>query len=255
MALDMNNFSTDMTEKEAVYSDKKLRIGIIGTGGIAHSHIRAYQHQPDVEIVAACDLIPGKAEKFLKEYNVEAPTFEDYKKMIDTVPMDAVSVCAYNRNHAVCTIYALEHGLNVLLEKPMSVTAGRGRGNHAKLKRRAARSLSIGFQPRLDANMKMIKKIVESGDAGPACTTSRPAAVAVTASRSAGPRPSSKTTTAGIGAAGRHWLLCAGHGAERHRLSQAPDRYRPRQPTSAARPPKLTPLWASPSAPARFSRG
>ena len=66
MALDMNNFSTDMTEKEAVYSDKKLRIGIIGTGGIAHSHIRAYQHQPDVEIVAACDLIPGKAEKFLK---------------------------------------------------------------------------------------------------------------------------------------------------------------------------------------------
>ena len=89
MALDMNNFSTDMTEKEAVYSDKKLRIGIIGTGGIAHSHIRAYQHQPDVEIVAACDLIPGKAEKFLKEYNVEAPTFEGYKKMIDTVPMDA----------------------------------------------------------------------------------------------------------------------------------------------------------------------
>ena len=86
MALDMNNFSTDMTEKEAVYSEKKLRIGIIGTGGIAHSHIKAYLHQPDVEIVAACDLIPGKAEKFLKEYEVEAPTFEDYKKMIDTVP-------------------------------------------------------------------------------------------------------------------------------------------------------------------------
>lgn len=75
MALDMNNFSTDMTEKEAVYSEKKLRIGIIGTGGIAHSHIKAYLHQPDVEIVAACDLIPGKAEKFLKEYEVEAPTF------------------------------------------------------------------------------------------------------------------------------------------------------------------------------------
>ena len=47
MALDMNNFSTDMTEKEAVYSEKKLRIGIIGTGGIAHSHIKAYLHQPD----------------------------------------------------------------------------------------------------------------------------------------------------------------------------------------------------------------
>ena len=40
MALDMNNFSSDMTEKQAIRSDKKLRIGIIGTGGIAHSHPR-----------------------------------------------------------------------------------------------------------------------------------------------------------------------------------------------------------------------
>ena len=165
MALDMNNFSTDMTEKEAVYSDKKLRIGIIGTGGIAHSHIRAYQHQPDVEIVAACDLIPGKADKFLKEYNVEAPTFEDYKQMIDTVPMDAVSVCVYNRNHAVCTIYALEHGLNVLLEKPMTVTLDEAVAI-CKAEKKSGKIVSVGFQPRLDANMKMIKKIVESGELG-----------------------------------------------------------------------------------------
>lgn len=81
MALDMNNFSTDMTEKAAILSEKKLRIGIIGTGGIAHSHITAYMHQPDVEIVAACDLIPGKAEKFLAEYNVDAPAFVDFKEM------------------------------------------------------------------------------------------------------------------------------------------------------------------------------
>ena len=147
MALDMNNFSTDMTEKEAVYSEKKLRIGIIGTGGIAHSHIKAYLHQPDVEIVAACDLIPGKAEKFLKEYEVEAPTFEDYKKMIDTVPMDAVSVCVYNRNHAVCTIYALEHGLNVLLEKPMTVTLDEA-VEICKAEKKSGKIVSVGFQPR-----------------------------------------------------------------------------------------------------------
>lgn len=192
MALDMNNFSTDMTEKEAVYSDKKLRIGIIGTGGIAHSHIRAYQHQPDVEIVAACDLIPGKAEKFLKEYNVEAPTFEDYKQMIDTVPMDAVSVCVYNRNHAVCTIYALEHGLNVLLEKPMTVTLDEAVAI-CKAEKKSGKIVSVGFQPRLDANMKMIKKIVESGELGRVYYIQTGAA-AVTASRSAGPRPSSRTT-------------------------------------------------------------
>ena len=115
MALDMNNFSTDMTKKAAVYSETKLRIGIIGTGGIAHSHIKAYLNQPDVEIVAACDLIPGKAAEFLKEHEVDAPAFIDFKEMVDTVPMDAVSICVYNRNHCVCTVYALEHGLGIAL--------------------------------------------------------------------------------------------------------------------------------------------
>ena len=173
--------------------------------------------------MAACDLIPGKAEKFLKEYNVEAPTFEDHKKMIDTVPMDAVSVCVYNRNHAECTIYALEHGVNVLLEKPMCVTAGRGGRNHAAPRRRAARSLSIGFQPRLDENMKMIKKIVESGalgemyyiQTGGGRRRGIPQLVHLHREEDRRHRRS-----------GRYRLLFAGHGAERHRLSQAPDRYR-----------------------------
>ena len=227
MALDMNNFSTDMTEKEAVYSDKKLRIGIIGTGGIAHSHIRAYQHQPDVEIVAACDLIPGKAEKFLKEYNVEAPTFEDYKQMIDTVPMDAVSVCVYNRNHAVCTIYALEHGLNVLLEKPMTVTLDEAVAI-CKAEKKSGKIVSVGFQPRLDANMKMIKKIVESGELG------RVYYIQTGGGRRHGIPVSWSETfiendKAGIGAVGDIGCYALDMVLERHRLSQAPDRHRPRQ--------------------------
>ena len=82
MALDMNNFSTDMTKKEQIFSEKKIRIGFIGTGGIAHSHIVAYMKQPDVEIVAACDIIPGKAAEFLKEYGIDAPAFEDSHEML-----------------------------------------------------------------------------------------------------------------------------------------------------------------------------
>ena len=165
MALDMNNFSTDMTKKAAVYSETKLRIGIIGTGGIAHSHIKAYLNQPDVEIVAACDLIPGKAAEFLKEHEVDAPAFVDFKEMVDTVPMDAVSICVYNRNHCVCTVYALEHGLHVLLEKPMSVTLEEA-VEICRAEKKSGKIVSVGFQPRLDANMQMIKKIVESGTLG-----------------------------------------------------------------------------------------
>ena len=166
MALDMNNFTSNQEEENAIRSDRKLRIGIIGTGGISGSHIKAYLNQPDVELVAGCDLIPGKAEAKFAEYEVKgAKFFTDYKEMIDTVEMDAVSVCTYNRTHAECTIYDLEHGLNVLLEKPMTVTLDEAIAIR-KAEKASGKIVSVGFQPRFDANMQMIKKIVESGELG-----------------------------------------------------------------------------------------
>lgn len=166
MAIDMNNFSSNQSEQSAVKSDRKLRIGIIGTGGISGSHIGSYLKQPDVEIVAGCDIIPGKAEKKFAEYEVEgAKYFTDYKEMIDTMNLDAVSVCTYNRTHAECTIYALEHGINVLLEKPMTVTLDEAVAIR-KAEKANGKIVSVGFQPRFDANMKMIKKIVDSGELG-----------------------------------------------------------------------------------------
>ena len=43
-------------------SDNKLRIGIIGTGGIAGAHMRSYLQLDNAEVVAGCDIIPGKAK-------------------------------------------------------------------------------------------------------------------------------------------------------------------------------------------------
>ncbi len=165
MALDMNNFTSNQNEQGEVKSDRKLRIGIIGTGGIAGSHIASYKKQPDVEVVAGADLIPGKAEKFFKDSEVEAKAFTDYKEMIDTMNLDAVSVCTYNRTHAECTIYALEHGLPVLLEKPMTVTLEEAIAIR-EAEKKSGKIVSVGFQPRFDANMQMIKKIVQSGELG-----------------------------------------------------------------------------------------
>ncbi len=163
--LDMNNFSTDMSEKNVIHSDRKLRIGIIGTGGIANSHIDSYLKQPDVEVVAGADLVPGKAEKFFKDHEVDAKAFTDYKEMIDTCQLDAVSVCTYNRTHKECTVYALEHGIPVLLEKPMTVTLDEAI-EICRAEKKSGKIVSVGFQPRFDANMQMIKKIVESGELG-----------------------------------------------------------------------------------------
>ena len=103
MALDMNDFSNNQQVGEAVYSEKKMRIGIIGTGGISGSHIAAYLEQPDIEIVAGCDLIEGKAdektinkiidEKVVARLNGETVMVEKEKvNFVDVAPNQIVSI-------------------------------------------------------------------------------------------------------------------------------------------------------------------
>ena len=156
----------DDHSKQVIDKDKKIRIGIIGTGSIAEAHLQKYLEMPDVEIVAGADLIEGKAEAFFKKYNVEgAKCFRNHKELIDAGLCDAVSICTYNATHAECAIYALEHGVHVLLEKPMCVTIEEAAAI-CKAEKASGKILTIGFQPRFDANMKMVKEIVQSGALG-----------------------------------------------------------------------------------------
>lgn len=155
-------------EETKIDTARKMRIGIIGTGWIAGAHMKAYKNQPDVEIVAGADLIPGKAEKFFKDWGIEnVKCYPSHKEMLDdeSLALDAVSVCTYNRQHASPTIYALEKGINVLLEKPMCVTVEEA-AEICRAEKKSGKVLSIGFQPRMDENMKMIKKICQSGELG-----------------------------------------------------------------------------------------
>ena len=162
----LSQFKQEVVE-EKKEAGKKLKIGIIGTGWIAESHIQSYKQMEDVEVVAAADLIPGKAEKFMKRFGVEGVRFyPSHKELIDNEPdLDGVSVCTYNTQHAAPTIYALEHGLPVLLEKPFSVTLEEAEAI-CKAEKASGKFVSVGFQPRFDANMQMIKKIVDSGVLG-----------------------------------------------------------------------------------------
>ncbi len=162
----LSQFTQKVDTEDAVDTSKKLKVGIIGTGWIAESHIQSYKNMPDVEVVAAADLIPGKAEKFMKKFGVEGVRFyPSHKELIDNEELDAVSVCTYNRQHAAPTIYALEHGVNVLLEKPFTVTLDEAI-EVMRAEKKSGKVLSIGFQPRFDANMQQIKKIVQSGALG-----------------------------------------------------------------------------------------
>ena len=167
----MATSSTNLDPNQVVREEqsgqaKKLRIGFIGTGGIAHSHMNAYRKFADAEIVCGCDLVPGKAEAFFREFGMEGVRcYTNHKEMLAKEQLDAVSICTYNRQHAPCAIDALNAGVNVLLEKPFTVTIEEA-ADIIKAEKKSGKILSIGFQPRFDANMQMIKKIVESGELG-----------------------------------------------------------------------------------------
>lgn len=166
MAGILDRFKEDQTVAKEVDASRKVKVGIIGTGWIAEAHVNAYKKCPDVEIVAAADLVPGKAEAFCKANGLEnIELYPSHKELIDNADVDAVSVCTYNATHAECTIYALDHGKSVLLEKPMCVTLEEA-VEICRAEKRNNGVLSIGFQPRFDENMKMLKKICQSGELG-----------------------------------------------------------------------------------------
>lgn len=144
----------------------QVKIGIIGTGGIARAYARAYREIPEAAIVGLCDIVPGKADDYGEVQGfTDAKTFVDYREMLDKLDLDAVSVSTPNVSHSFITVDALQAGLHVLCEKPMSVTLEEA-VDMAKAAKKAKKILSIGFQPRYDRNMQNIRKLVQSGVLG-----------------------------------------------------------------------------------------
>lgn len=99
----------------------KLKIGVIGCGTIAkYRHLPEYDANPEVELVAVCDLEPERAEAYAEQYGAKALT--DYNELLQIEELDAVSVCLPNYLHAPVTIDALNAGKHVLCEKPMATS-------------------------------------------------------------------------------------------------------------------------------------
>lgn len=98
-----------------------IRLGVIGNGGISHTHGNSYKALGDrVEFVACCDLDEKKAKSYAEQYGCKK-YYTDYKKMLAENELDAVSVCTWNSAHAECTIAALNAGCHVFCEKPMAM--------------------------------------------------------------------------------------------------------------------------------------
>ena len=72
----------EISVERNIDASRKVRVGIIGTGWIAEAHALAYLQQPDVELVALADLVPGKAEAFAAKMGIEAKCYLSHTEML-----------------------------------------------------------------------------------------------------------------------------------------------------------------------------
>ena len=142
----------------------KLRVALIGAGGIAGLHLRHYQNMDDVEIVAVADVALERALKYCEECEIPA-AYADYEQMLRQVEPDAVSVCTPNNLHAACTIAALDAGTHVLVEKPLAMNAREGQ-KMLDAAEKNGKKLVIGFQNRYEPKTQFIKRAVDNGELG-----------------------------------------------------------------------------------------
>ena len=102
---------------------EKIKIGIIGCGGIANGkHMPSLAKVKEVEMVAFCDIVPERAERACKAYgSADAKVYTDYKELLDSGIVDAVLIAVPHYDHPTIAIEAFKRGINVLTEKPAGV--------------------------------------------------------------------------------------------------------------------------------------
>lgn len=144
--------------------NKKVRIGFIGTGGIANFQATQLKKFGDVEIVAACDVQAEPLRRFAQAFEVQH-TFDDFRKLVKLPDLDAVSVCTPNYLHKEPTVAALRAGKHVLVEKPMAMNA-REAQVMVDVSREARRRLAVGFQYRFSSTAQLLAQAVQRGEFG-----------------------------------------------------------------------------------------
>ncbi|MCC6443488.1 MAG: Gfo/Idh/MocA family oxidoreductase [Armatimonadetes bacterium] len=144
---------------------KPIRVGIIGTGGIATAaHIPSYQKVEGVEIVAGCDIVESVAKNVAEKFGIPR-IYTDYRKMLKEEELDAVSVCTPNYVHMDPTIDALNAGVHVLCEKPIGMNAKEGAAMVAA-SRKTGKKLQIGLCSRFGSGPQALKRFIDAGELG-----------------------------------------------------------------------------------------
>ncbi len=144
---------------------KKLKIAVIGVGGIAqNAHLPGYANMDNVEIVAVCDIKPERAEMVAEKFGIPA-FYTDYRDVLKIEGLDAVDICTPNYLHSIIACEALEHGLHVFCEKPDAVSVSEAEKMKAAAEKNG-KILMVMRNNRYWLTSSFLKKYIADGKMG-----------------------------------------------------------------------------------------
>lgn len=146
---------------------EKVRLGIIGIGGMGTNHLRSIMEGqvPNMEVTAVADVRECRLNWAKENLPETIKIFDDGKELIDSGCVDAVLVATPHYFHPDYVIYALEHGVHALSEKPAGVYTKQVRlMNEAALK--SDKTFAIMLNQRTNCVYRKLHEMIESGELG-----------------------------------------------------------------------------------------
>jgi predicted dehydrogenase len=140
-----------------------IRIGVVGLGKMGLSHYALVNAHPDVEVAAICDSTKYVLSVLAKQTGVA--TFSDYHSMLDEAELDAVVIATPSSTHFSMVETALERGLHVFCEKPLTLEPGDSE-RLADLARDRRLVTQAGYHNRFVATFREVKSLIDAGAIG-----------------------------------------------------------------------------------------
>jgi predicted dehydrogenase len=145
----------------------KLRVGLVGCGGISGVHFPGWKKlNPDCQIVAICDIAPEAMRNRGTEFEIPRDQwYADHRDMLKKAKIDAVDICVPNGFHAEIAINALKSGRHVICEKPLAPTPAEVRRMIAA-RNKARKLLMTAQHMRFQRNSQNLKAYLDTGALG-----------------------------------------------------------------------------------------
>jgi predicted dehydrogenase len=141
-----------------------FRVGVIGAGSIAQSHLTAYAENPEVELIAVADMNLERAQQVADRHGARR-AYADPQELLADPEIDGVSICTWNDSHARWAIAAVEAGKHVLVEKPIARTLAEAE-ELQRVVEAHDRVVQVGFVRRHSPNCQVLKSFLDADELG-----------------------------------------------------------------------------------------